>query len=85
MRELLEELKGNNTTQMHLNTTQKRILAYMKNYPKATQKDVAVALGDITEDGVKFNIGLLQQYGVLKRVGGRKEGHWEVTTMNKRW
>lgn len=37
------------------------------------------ALGNITEDGVKFNIGLLQQYGALKRVGGRKIGHWEVT------
>ena len=35
-------------------------------------------MGDITEDGVKFNIGLLQQYGALKRKGGRKNGEWEV-------
>ena len=26
----------------------------------------------------KENIGLLQQYGVLKRIGGRKNGHWEI-------
>lgn len=39
---------------------------------------MAQALGGITEDGVKFNIGLLQQYGALKRKGGRKNGEWVV-------
>lgn len=57
--------KKDSTTQKPLNTTQKRILDYLKNYPKATRQEVAIALGNITEDGVKFNIGLLQQYGVL--------------------
>ena len=66
------------TTQKPLNTTQKRILDYLKNYPKSTRQEVAIALGDITEDGVKFNIGLLQQYGVLQRKGGRKNGEWLV-------
>lgn len=66
------------TTQKDENTTQKRILDYLKNYPKATRQEVAIALGDLTEDGVKFNIGLLQQYGVLQRKGGRKEGEWVV-------
>ena len=66
------------TTQKPLNTTQKRILEYLSNYPKATRQEVAAALGDITEDGVKFNIGLLRQYGVLQREGGRKEGHWVI-------
>lgn len=70
--------KNEVATQKPLNATQKRILAHLKNYPKATRQEVALALGDITENGVKFNIGLLQQYGVLKRVGGRKEGSWEV-------
>lgn len=66
------------TTQKSEATTQKKILAYLHNYPKATRKEAADALGDITEDGVKFNIGLLQQYGALKRKGGRKNGEWEV-------
>ena len=70
--------KSKTTTQKPLNTTQKKILAYLHNYPKATRKETADALGDITEDGVKFNIGLLQQYGALKRKGGRKNGEWEV-------
>ena len=70
--------KSRITAQKPLNTTQKKILAYLHNYPKATRKETADALGDITEDGVKFNIGLLQQYGALKRKGGRKNGEWEV-------
>ena len=70
--------KEEETTQKPLNATQKKILAYLHNYPKATRKETADALGDITEDGVKFNIGLLQQYGALKRKGGRKNGEWEV-------
>ena len=70
--------KSNYTTQKPLNATQKKILEYLSDYPKATRKDVAQALGDITENGVKFNIGILQQYGALKRKGGRKNGEWEV-------
>lgn len=70
--------KSKLTTRKPLNATQKRILDYLKRYPKATRKETADALGDITEDGVKFNIGLLQQYGRLKRVNGRKSGEWVV-------
>lgn len=73
--------KDEATTQKPLNTTQKRILEYLKNYPKATRQDVAEVLGDITADGVKFNIGLLQRYGALKRVNGRKNGEWEVNPL----
>lgn len=74
--------KNKETTPKPLNTTQKKILEYLYNYPKATRKDVAQALGDITEDGVKFNIGLLQQYGRLRRKGGRKNGEWEVVDIS---
>ncbi len=70
--------KSETTTQKPLNATQKRILDYLKDYPKATRQNVADALGNITVNGVKFNIGLLQQYGALKRKGGRKNGEWVV-------
>ena len=52
--------KNETTTRKPLNATQKRILEYLKDYPKATRQEIADALGDITESGVKFNIGLLQ-------------------------
>ena len=70
--------KTQGTTQKTLNTTQKKILNYLKEHPHATRKDMAVVIGDITEDGIKFNIGKLQQSGLLKREGGRKSGTWVV-------
>ena len=66
--------KAQGTTQKTLNTTQKKILNYLKEHPHATRKDMAAVIGDITEDGIKFNIGKLQQYGLLKREGGRQSG-----------
>ena len=63
-----------------MNTTQKRVLEYFMNNPKGTRVEAANALGDITEDGVKFVIGKLQQKGLLKRIGGRKQGEWQVIT-----
>lgn len=70
--------KKETTVRKPLNTTQKRILEYLKDCPKATRIEIADALGDITESGVKFNIGLLQQHGYLRRRNGRKDGHWEI-------
>ena len=74
--------KNEITTQKTLNTTQKKILNYLKEHPHATRKDMAAVIGDITEDGIKFNIGKLQQYGLLKREGGRKSGSWVVIDNN---
>jgi predicted HTH transcriptional regulator len=50
----------------------------LKNCPKATRKEIAVALGNITENDVKFNINSLKQFGVLKRTSSLKEGEWVV-------
>ena len=70
--------KSNFTTQKKLDTTQKKVLEYFKNNPTGTRIDAAKELGNITEDGVKFIIGKLQQKGLLKRVGGRRYGEWQV-------
>lgn len=32
----------------------------------------------VTERTIKRDLQLLQQRGIVERVGGRKEGHWEV-------
>ena len=61
-------------TQKNLNTTQKKVLEYFKDNPKATRVDAANALGNITEDGVKFIIAKLQKKCLVKRVVGRKYG-----------
>ncbi len=61
-----------------LTATQNAILDYLKAHSTATRQEVAAAIGNITEDGVKYNIGKLQQYGRLKRENGRKNGSWLV-------
>ena len=75
--------KSKNATPKPLTTTQKAILGYLKEHPKATRQEVAEAIGNITEDGIKYNIGRLQQYGCLKREKGRKKGSWIVIEDNK--
>ena len=70
--------KTENTTPKPLTTTQNAILDYLKAHSTATRQEVAKAIGNITEDGVKYNIGRLQQYGRLKREKGRKNGSWVV-------
>ena len=71
-------LKSGSTIQKSDFTTQKKVLEYFRNHPTGTRAEAAIAIGDITEDGVKFTIGKLQQKGLLKRVGGRKHGEWQV-------
>ena len=70
--------KSKTTTPKPLTATQKAILRYLKENQQATRQEVADALGNITADGVKFNIGRLEQYGMLKREKGRKNGYWKV-------
>ena len=70
--------KSEITTQKNLDSNQKKVLDYFRNNPNGTRVEAANALGDIMEDGVKFIIGKLQQKGLLKRVGGRKHGEWQV-------
>lgn len=71
--------KIGNTTQKALTATQKAILDYLKEDPTATRQEVAEALGNITEDGIKYHFSRLQSMGYLKREGGRKLGYWVVS------
>lgn len=71
--------KIGSTTQKALTATQKAILDYLKENPTATRQEVAEALGNITEDGIKYHFSRLQSMGYLKREGGRKLGYWVVS------
>ena len=85
--QLITNLPKNLTTQKAneelISTTQKAILDYLKAHSTATRQEVAKAIGNITEDDVKYNIGKLQQYGRLKRENGRKNGSWVVIDLKK--
>lgn len=60
----------------------RKFLEYLRVHPQATRLEVSKALGDITEDGVKYAIARLQEKGLLERVGGRKQGEWIVKDKN---
>lgn len=57
--------------------TSGKILGACREKSSITIPELAVLLG-ITERSVERNIQKLQEEGLLRRVGGRKEGHWEV-------
>jgi len=63
-------------TQKTTQKTTQKILALVKENPQITRNELARVLG-ISSDGVKYHLDNLKQKGLLRRVGGRKEGHWE--------
>ncbi len=58
--------------------TSVKILAAMRDKAEITIPELADIVG-VTPRSVERHIRKLQQEGTLKRVGGRKHGHWEVT------
>jgi ATP-dependent DNA helicase RecG len=65
------------TLETTLNTTQ-RVLAILLSHPSASRREIAGRLGDITEDGVKYQLHKLRQAGTIRHVGPAKGGRWEV-------
>ena len=53
------------------------ILEACREKPSVTIPELAEVIG-ITERSVQRNIQNLQRDGLLRRIGGRKEGRWEV-------
>ena len=65
------------TTDKKLSLSEKAILDLVVATPSVTQKEMAVRL-NLTEDGIYYHIARLKAKGILRRVGGKKVGHWEV-------
>lgn len=66
------------TTQETTQKTEDRILEILKHYPEYGRVQISEALGDITEDGVKYHLDKLRKLGKIKHVGPSKGGHWEI-------
>ncbi|MDO4310986.1 MAG: hypothetical protein Q4C43_09775, partial [Prevotella sp.] len=66
-----------NTTQK-ISELQRRIVDFLNNTPKASRVEIAAFIKDITEDGVKYHLKVLQEKGVIKRIGPDKGGYWKV-------
>lgn len=72
--------KSDFTTQKDIDSSQEKVLRFFSEHPDATIEDAVETIQELSLGGVKFIIGKLQQKGLLKRVGGRKHGEWQVLT-----
>ena len=54
-----------------------KILALIAKDPDVTRERLAEAVG-LSVRGVEKNLAQLKAAGKIRRVGGRKGGHWEV-------
>ena len=70
--------KSKSTIQKVLEPSQEKVLNFFREHPNATIDETVAEIKDLSLGGVKFVIGKLQQKGLLKRVGGRKHGEWQV-------
>ena len=75
---VLEKTTEKNTEKTTEKTTEK-ILCIIKNNPRVTYRELAEALA-MTEDGIYWSVKQLRKQGLLHRIGGRKEGYWQVVT-----
>ena len=58
-------------------TTQERIVAFLRDEPTMTRRVLAEHIG-ITPDGVKYHLDKLRNAGRIRHVGPTKKGRWEV-------
>jgi ATP-dependent DNA helicase RecG len=66
------------TTQKTTQKTDQKILDVLRKNPALSRREIADILGNITEDGVKYQLSQLKANGKIKRVGPDRGGHWEV-------
>ncbi len=67
------------TTQKATQKTTQKIIELLRSNPALGRREIAEMLGDITEDGVKYQLNKLKTAGLIKRIGPDRGGHWEVT------
>ena len=55
-----------------------RILAFLRENPSASRREIAGALAGATEGSVRYRLDKLKEVGRLRRVGPDRGGRWEV-------
>ena len=62
-------------------TTKEKILEFLSEDNKLTREGLAKEIG-VSANAVKIHLSNLQKEDKLRRIGGRKDGYWEVTDDN---
>ena len=65
------------TSPIHLNNTQKQIVAMIEDNGKVTQKEIAENIG-VTLRAVKLSMKYLVEQGILYREGSARNGVWRL-------
>ena len=58
--------------------TSDRMVAFLRENPEASRRDIVAALGNTTEGSVRYQLDKLKASGRLRRVGPDRGGHWMV-------
>lgn len=62
-----------------INQTQEKIISSMRNNPNITINQLTIVTG-LTDQAIKKNLKTLKDLELIKRVGAKKNGYWEVLT-----
>ena len=46
--------------------------------PYASLDEIAMLIGNISRDGVKYQINKLKRANIIRRIGPDKGGYWEI-------
>ena len=79
----MTSLKGENVTKevaIQLTERQRVLIRFIQENPQIAIPEMSRKAA-VTERTIKRDLADLQLRGVLRRVGGRKEGHWEITVI----
>lgn len=52
----------------------------LKAHPSATRNELTKSIPDSSLGGIIYNLTRLQELGILKRIGGHKEGYWAIVS-----
>ena len=66
------------TAQKTTQKTTQKIIDLLTENSAYSIKELTALIGNITEDGIKYNLSKLKKEGIIKRVGPDKGGHWEI-------
>lgn len=64
-------------------TVIQRVLHFLIQYPKSTQKEISEKL-EVTTRTVERTIATLKEQGYIKRTGNNRSGYWEIKKYNWR-
>ena len=67
-----------------LSKNQLQILLELNDNGNLTRKELMLIHNNITSYGIQYILGRLQELGLLRREGGRKNGKWIVTIKSKK-